>query len=45
MHTLTKKELENINGGGYGLYLVISGIIVFVIGAVDGYLRPLKCNR
>lgn len=44
MHTLTKEELKDVNGGGVGAYLVISGIVVFVIGVIDGFLRPLKCR-
>jgi len=44
---LTEKELRQIKGGsislGVGL-LIIAGI-VFLIGVVDGYVRPLKCNR
>ena len=45
MNNLTKKELNEVKGGGIGTYLLIGGIIVFIIGIVDGYVRPLKCNR
>ena len=41
---LTNKELKEIQGGGIGTYILIGGIIVFLIGVVDGYVRPLKCN-
>ena len=41
---LTKKELKEIQGGGVGTYIIIGGIIVFLIGVIDGYVRPLKCN-
>ncbi len=43
---LTKEELLNINGGAISWTLAgtIGGIIVFLIGVVDGYLRPLRCR-
>ena len=44
METLKKQELCKIQGGGFGLYCLISAGIVFIIGAIDGYIRPLKCN-
>lgn len=44
---LSNKELMTINGGGFniGFFLGVSSVISFIIGVVDGYLRPLKCNR
>ena len=44
---LSNKELMAINGGGFniGFFLGVSSVISFIIGVVDGYLRPLKCNR
>lgn len=44
MVSLKKEELKKINGGGVGTYLLIGGIVVFVISVIDGYVRPLKCN-
>ena len=46
MSKLTKEELHKIKGGGLsvGAYILIGGIVVFVIGIIDGYVRPLKCN-
>lgn len=44
---LTKKELKQIKGGSISLgagLLIIAGI-VFIVGVIDGYVRPLKCNR
>lgn len=43
---LEKEELLEIYGGAisYGLMTAIVGGIVFIIGIVDGYLRPLKCR-
>ncbi len=43
---LTKEELNNISGGmaiRAKVYL-IGGVITFVIGILDGFLRPLRCN-
>ncbi|MDD2434868.1 MAG: class IIb bacteriocin, lactobin A/cerein 7B family [Bacilli bacterium] len=45
MNELTKPELMEINGGGIGVGLLIGAGIVFIIGVIDGYVRPLKCNR
>ena len=44
---LETEELSNITGGGisYGIFAVIGGAIAFVIGVIDGYLRPLSCNK
>ncbi len=46
MHTLTKDELYNIKGGAIslGAGLLIAAGIIFIIGVIDGYIRPLKCN-
>ncbi len=43
---LENKELMSISGGGfkYGIAAIVGGIITFLIGVVDGYLRPLSCN-
>ena len=45
---LSRDDLINITGGGkinYGLLSAISAGIMFLIGLVDGYLRPLSCNK
>ncbi len=46
MKKLDKQELTKINGGGISLTagLFIAAGVVFIIGVVDGYVRPLKCN-
>lgn len=44
MYKLTKDELKDIKGGGVGTCILIGGIIIFVIGVIDGYIRPLKCR-
>lgn len=41
---LSKTELNNINGGGVAGYFIFGGILTFLIGFIDGYTRPLKCN-
>ena len=35
-----------IQGGGIslGAGLLIGAGVVFLIGVIDGYIRPLKCN-
>lgn len=48
MNNLTNEELHNINGGAIklsvGAYLIIGGAASFVIGLINGYLRPLACS-
>ena len=43
MKKINNNELKHINGGGFGLW-ALGASIVFLIGVVDGYTRPLKCN-
>jgi len=47
---ISNNELIQIKGGGKGGILTSIGIILGVIGTliagiVDGYLRPLGCNK
>jgi len=44
MKELTKNELKNINGGGIGVGLLIGAGVVFIIGVIDGFVRPLACR-
>ena len=46
MKELTKEELKNINGGMSitAKIFLVGGIISFIIGVMDGFTRPLKCN-
>ena len=46
MEKLNKKDLMSVNGGGIslGVGLLIGAGIVFIIGVIDGFMRPLKCN-
>lgn len=45
MTVISEAELNNIRGGGFGLWLAIVGLVTFVIGVIDGYVRPIKCNK
>lgn len=44
---LNTEELRLITGGSvkFGVYLAIGGFLSFIIGVIDGYLRPLSCNK
>lgn len=44
---LNNEELKNIRGGGFSiaLSLALAGLITFAIGIIDGYVRPIKCNK
>ena len=44
---LDNKELETIKGGGIS-WGILAGLVsggIFLIGVVDGYLRPYKCRK
>ncbi len=42
---LQKEDLKQITGGiGFGTGLLIAGGVIFLIGVIDGYTRPLRCN-
>lgn len=43
---LSREELREINGGGILKYkfFIFGGIITFIVGIIDGYTRPLRCN-
>lgn len=46
MKNLTNDELKNVDGGGFklGIGLGIVAGVTFIIGFIDGLIRPLKCN-
>ena len=46
MEKLNNNDLKKINGGGVSatVGILIGAGIVFLIGLIDGYVRPLKCN-
>ncbi len=45
---LTNQELSNVNGGaiklGSAKWIIVGGIATFIIGFVNGLLRPLSCK-
>ena len=41
---LKNEELQNVIGGGIGKWVVIGGLITFIVGVIDGFLRPFKCK-
>lgn len=42
---LSNEYLMNVSGGGVGKWIIIGGVVTFLVGVVDGFLRPLKCNK
>ena len=45
---LNNQELLAVRGGAsykkIGLGIILSALGSFIVGIIDGYLRPLKCN-
>lgn len=46
MKKLKKNEMKDINGGAvrFSLVLALGALASFIVGLIDGYVRPLKCN-
>ncbi len=47
MNDLTQEKLKKIDGGGisvWGVLTIVTGI-VFLVGVIDGFVRPLSCNE
>ncbi len=46
MIELKTNEMKQITGGGlsFGAIIGIGSFITFLIGIVDGYIRPLACR-
>ncbi len=46
MIEISKDELDKIKGGGLSIWGAISLVagIIFIVGVIDGFVRPLKCN-
>ena len=47
LEILKQEELKNVKGGGI-TFKFIMGLITagtFIVGLVDGFLRPLKCRN
>lgn len=46
MKEVSREELKNVNGGlSAFVYLGIVAAAIFVIGVIDGYVRPKKCDE
>ena len=39
MEKISNNELKQINGGGFGLGLLIGGLATFLIGVIDGQIK------
>lgn len=46
MKGLNNEEMLEVKGGAFNKMLaaIIGGAIVFLIGVVDGFINPRKCN-
>ncbi len=44
MKKISNQKLMKIKGGFWPKFALISGGIIFVIGVIDGFVRPLRCN-
>lgn len=46
MIEINENDLKNIQGGGLSVWgaIGIGTIVTFLIGVIDGFVRPLKCN-
>ena len=43
---MSDSKLYSISGGKAKYYIlaIVGGLITFLIGVVDGFIRPTKCN-
>ena len=46
MKEISNSELKKVKAGAihWGLVGLISGIITFVVGVIDGYTNPSRCR-
>ena len=42
---LTKEELMQVNGGGYGIWAILGGLVTFLISAIEGFINPIECGK
>lgn len=44
---IQENELYNITGGAVksAIWIIAGGIITIIVGIIDGFLRPLSCNK
>lgn len=47
MREIEENELEKVRGGASSSWvgLGIGALVIFIIGVIDGYTRPLSCNE
>lgn len=47
MYSLTNDEMHLVNGGAakWGVVALISGAIVLIVGILDGFTNPTRCNN
>ena len=47
MTTLSKDEILNLKGGALKLGVIglVTGIITFIIGVIDGITNPKRCTK
>lgn len=48
MKHIKSDKLKQIHGGGgsgLAIGLLITAGIILIVGIIDGYFRPLKCNK
>lgn len=44
MEILSNEKMANINGGGKALWFIIGGFGTFLLGFLNGFVNPKKCN-
>ena len=46
MIEINNDELRQVDGGAFnvGIAVAIAAGITFIVGVIDGIVRPLKCN-
>ena len=44
MEILNNEKLSKINGGSTMIWFAIGALATFIIGAISGYINPVKCN-
>ena len=46
MNKINNLEMQRINGGAikWGIIAGIGGFASFIIGVIDGWMNPKKCN-
>lgn len=47
MRELNKEEMKTVNGGVSvaAIVSIMVGAITFIVGALEGYTNPKKCNN